>query len=111
MERAFVGMTYSSLISVIVAAPLDVTAVILAVIAALPGTIAATIAAYMTLHNRTIAKDTNNTAKETKTLVNGRMDQLLAAAQELSEERGRRAAMSEASVVKAQIEEAKSGIQ
>lgn len=66
---------------------LDVTQVALAMIVAIPGFITSAVAAWMTIHNRIIAKDTNATAKETKNLVNGRMDELLSTARALAQTR------------------------
>lgn len=71
-----------------------------------PATIAALIAAAIAWHNRSISKDTNLVAKDTKVMVNGRMDQLLAAAQEIAEMKGRKAADDAAVVLKAATDKA-----
>lgn len=73
----------------ITSTPLDTTQVVLAMITSLPAFVAAVAAAAISWHNRVIARDTQSTAKETKTMVNGRMDQLLEAAKALAEARGR----------------------
>lgn len=65
----------------------------------LPATIAAVVAAMLAWHNRTISRETRAVAKETKIMVNGRMDQLLEAARELAELRGRAAHALEISEV------------
>lgn len=100
----------------ITSTPLDTTQVVLAMIASLPSFVAALIAAAISWHNRSLSRETNNTAKETKTMVNGRMDQLLDAAKQLAEQRGREqanAANTEANVqavavMQAKIEQARS---
>lgn len=61
----------------------------------LPATIAAVAAAMIAWHGRSIGKDTNKEMKATKVMVNGRMDQLLAAATELAEIKGRAATVQE----------------
>lgn len=72
----------------------------------LPATVAAIVAAAIAWHNREISKSINTTSKETKTMVNGRMDQLLNAAAELAEIKGRQAASIEATLLKAATDKA-----
>lgn len=86
--------------------PVDLNQIALALIAAAPGFVAACVAAAISWHNRTIAKDTNARTIETKTIINGRMEQLLAAASELAEIKGRQAAHTEMKLLKVETDKA-----
>lgn len=90
--------------------PIDLNQIILAFFVSIPATIAALMSAALAWHNRAIVKEVNTTTKDTKTIVNGRMDQLLAAAAELAEIKGRNAANADAVVLKAATDKAVSDI-
>lgn len=64
----------------IAADPINLNKLAETIISNLPSVIAALIAAAISWHNRAVAKETQREVRETKTMVNGRMDALIQAA-------------------------------
>lgn len=86
--------------------PVDLNKIVETILSNLPATIAALVAAGIAWHNRAVSRDTNTVAKETKVMVNGRMDQLLLAAAQLAELKGRIAQSAETQVNQAATDKA-----